>query len=333
MKLRLAGTILLLSLGIDATAQDLDTRFRGMQEQIDRLRGQLQASGAREEGLQTRIADLELRLGEEREAGRQRFEDLVERLSHDSGGELEQLVQGIEELRRSPGAQSALRWGGYFDFEFRHDQARRNPTFDQHRLVLQFDADILSDAISFKSEIEIEGGGADASFLSGNEIVVEFAELHFHLDPAFNVKVGALLVPFGQFNKLHDSPLRDLTDRPLVARRVIPTTWTDAGIGFYGHWEMMGMLLDYDIMLGNGLDDDFSSTTGGGFRGARNSFRTDNNDSKMVVGRIGIDPQLPFLDSTYIGLSAGFGQYDNDDDQQIWMFGFDWALKKGPLSS
>ena len=42
------------------------------------------------------------------------------------------------------------------------------------------------------------------------------------------------LMPVGKFNLLHDSPLNDLVDRPMVSRIIIPSTWFEAGAGIYG---------------------------------------------------------------------------------------------------
>ncbi|MCA9298632.1 MAG: hypothetical protein KDA28_06175, partial [Phycisphaerales bacterium] len=103
----------------------------------------------------------------------------------------------------------------------------------------------------------------------------------------------------------------------------------DAGVGVYGAFDLGGVVIDYDLILSNGLDEDFSTTPGGGFRDSRNSFREDNNDSKMILGRIGVRPDLDFLDSSYLGLSFGFGRYDDRDQRDYRLFGFDWSLKKG----
>ncbi len=291
----------------------------------------LEASHEREAHLLRRVNDLERRL-DASEENAARIHDLEARLeTGPAGPTLDDLIGRVESLESSGGARSALSLGGYFDFNFRNDQAASHPTFSQHRFVLQVASDILEDAITFKAEIEIEGGGADVSFLSDNEILVEYAELHFHVDRIFNVKVGALLMPFGRFNALHDTPLQDLQDRPLVDRRIIPTTWQETGIGFYGAFDVADWVVDYDIVVTNGLDDDFSSTPGGGFRGTRSSFREDNNDSKQILGRIGVHPSFEFLDAAELGFSFGWGKYDDDDDQDIVMAAFDWFVKKGPF--
>lgn len=310
--LSMLGLALLIATAAPTKAQNVNDRLARMEKELSALRQDVAVRVERESVLQSRIDQLEGQVGIHAES-------------------LSDAIESLDGIGASGEAASALSVGGYFDIEFRSDDTKDNNTFDQHRFILKFDGDI-NDWISFRSEIEIEGGGADASFLTGNEIVVEYGELHFHFDDAINLKAGALLVPFGRFNALHDSPLRDLTDRPLVDRRIVPTTWTDAGVGLYGAFDLgEAFRVDYDVVLINGLDDGFSGTPGGGMRGARNSFRSDNNDNKMVIGRVGLTPDLAFLDALNLGVSFGWGKYDAADRQAISMFGLDWTAKKGPF--
>lgn len=226
-------------------------------------------------------------------------------------------------------AEPAIQWSGYFDLEFRDDNAGDKPVeFDHHRLILKLNSDV-TEHIAFAMELEIEGGGVGAGHLTDSEIVVEFAELSFAICELFNFKAGALLVPFNRFNLLHDSPLQDLTDRPLVDRRIIPTTWAEAGVGAFGavHWEWGS--LDYDVILVNGLTDGISGS--GGTRGARGSYRKDNNDDKMVIGRIGLTLDVPFLDVLNVGGSIAHGKYDDANQHRLTLFGFDVTVKKGPF--
>ena len=153
--------------------------------------------------------------------------------------------------------------------------------FDQHRLVLRINSDI-AEGLTFDSEIEIEGGGADVGFLEDNEILVEYAELGYELiEFALVFKAGALLVPWGRFNQYHDDPYQDLTDRPLVARRLAAVAFDQRGVGFEGTVDMGGnWFLDWDVALTQGLKDNI--TTNGGIRDARQSFRSDNNEKGPV---------------------------------------------------
>ncbi len=306
------GLALLLTAITPVYAQNVNDRLSRMEKELQTLRKDNAARAERETALQSRIDELEGQVG----------------IQADS---LSSAIESLDGITVGADAASALSVGGYFDIEFKSDDTKDNNTFDQHRLILKFDGDV-NEWISFRSEIELEGGGADASFLTDNEIVLEYGELHLNFDNAINLKVGALLVPFGRFNALHDSPLRDLTDRPLVNRRIVPTTWTDAGIGLYGEFNPSDSFrIDYDFVLINGLDSDFSGTAGGGMRGSRNSFRSDNNDNKMFVGRIGLTPDFAFLDALNLGFSFGWGKYDDADDQSVSMFGLDWTAKKGPF--
>ena len=49
-----------------------------------------------------------------------------------------------------------------------------------------------------------------------------------------NYRGGIILSPLGKFNLVHDSPLQDLTERPMVSRFIIPTTLSESGMGFFG---------------------------------------------------------------------------------------------------
>lgn len=211
--------------------------------------------------------------------------------------------------------------GGYMDHEFENFE-NTNSTFDQHRWIINIGAE-LHERLRFYSEYEIEHGGPDAP--GGGEAKVEQAYLEYLIAEAINIRGGAVLAPFGRTNIYHDSDLRDLTDRSIVARDIIPTTWTEAGVGLFGSfypevgdssWE-----IKYDAYVVNGLDDGFSDT---GLGGARNSLETDNNNNKAFVGRIVVSPAL----GHELGFSGYHGKYNTDNDD-ITGFGFDWLTTWG----
>ena len=83
---------------------------------------------------------------------------------------------------------------------------------------------------------------------------LEFAQLDYLITEPVNLRAGIILMPVGKFNLLHDSPLNDLPDRPMVDRLVIPTTWFEAGAGIYGTFYPSALSkLDYELYAVNGM--------------------------------------------------------------------------------
>lgn len=246
--------------------------------------------------------------------------------------------------------------GGYASTEFENFQGA-DSTFDPHRFVLNI-ASQVHQRVKFYSEVELEHGatfggessgegsisiqdangngvidadeaqdiGVEVESESGRggEIELEQAWAEFALNDNFGVRSGVILVPFGKFNLYHDDDLQNLTDRPLVSRRVIPTTWSDAGVGLVGQTELgEGAALGGQLYLINGLTDEFSAGAGG-TRDGRGSLEQDNNNNKAVVGRLNFSPML----GQELGVSGYYGSYD-DESNAIGAAAIDWDLAAG----
>ena len=111
--------------------------------------------------------------------------------------------------------------GGYMDLEYINRKNSGDPsTFDQHRFVPFIYADV-SENVKMAAEIEIEHGIRETGEV---EVSLEFASIDYLITEPFNLRAGILLMPVGKFNLLHDAPLRDLTERPLINQIIIPTT-------------------------------------------------------------------------------------------------------------
>lgn len=226
--------------------------------------------------------------------------------------------------------------GGYADIEF-IDGRDSESFFDQHRFV-PFIYGEVTDQIKVAAEIEFEHGGTDNNQDDG-EVKVEFAVIDYQLHEALNFRAGIILTPLGHFNLIHDSPLNDLTARPLVARRIIPSTLSESGAGLYGTFYPTDLSkIDYELYFVNGFEGftDFDPATGdaevsisqtGGLRGARGSQSDDINDNKAVTGRIAVSPFL----GAEVGFSGHFGEYDEDGDNFLAIYAVDWTLQKGPF--
>ncbi|MEZ5993363.1 MAG: hypothetical protein R3E76_13575 [Planctomycetota bacterium] len=198
--------------------------------------------------------------------------------------------------------------GGYATFMHktldRYNGGESENFFDAIRIVPQFEWHIV-DWLSFGMEIEFEGGGADAGFLSDNEILIEYAEARVTPLDELNFKAGILLIPFGRYNLNHDDINWDLADRPYAARRVVPSAFDQPGVGVYGTFNQVPFVsFSYDVSITQGFDDQF--TNNGGARDARQSFREDNNGNKAIWARLGILPRIDDMGCNMVRADFGF---------------------------
>jgi outer membrane receptor protein involved in Fe transport len=218
-----------------------------------------------------------------------------------------------------------VRWGGYFHWLYKADS--KDPTeFSLLRLVLAADAEI-TDKIDFSSEIEFENGGISDE--NAGEVVIEKAEVAFHCCDAFTPKLGWLLVPFGRYNRYHDDPMNDFSERPFTADKLVPTGFGQPGIGVEGAMPFGGgHVFSYDVALTNGYKDAFTADEG--VRDARHEG--DENDGKQVWGRAAVrwDARCA-LDALETGISGTYGIYDLADRNAITGFAADFLLRKGPF--
>lgn len=225
--------------------------------------------------------------------------------------------------------------GGYADvmYNILSRQNLDNPSrnsFGQQRLVPFIYADI-TDRVKFAAEIEIERGGTNSAQGDGS-IQVEFAQMDYLIDEKINLRGGILLMPVGKFNLLHDSPLNDLVDRPMVSRLIIPSTWFEAGAGVYGTFYPTALSkIDYELYAVNGMSQSAGAITDAGVRSARSSVSRDRDDSKAIVGRLAFSPML----GIEVAGSGYHGQYKPSagavGSGNIDIFAVDWTLQRGPF--
>jgi len=240
--------------------------------------------------------------------------------------------------------------GGYMDLQYRlfnssnstgvgqPGTGRGSSSFDQQRFVPFFYSDI-TDRLKVASELEIEHGIRSKSNTgSGIEVSLEFATIDYLLREPINFRTGIILLPVGKFNLLHDSPLNDLSDRPLVDTAIIPSTLSEAGAGFYGTFYPTRLSkLDYELYVTQGFngyrtDGTPVITADAGLRDARQRVSTvddglDNNNGKAVVGRVAFSPIL----GVEIGGSGYFGSYDPASKRPLSIWAADWTFQRGPF--
>lgn len=236
-------------------------------------------------------------------------------------------IYGKPFVRKSSGGTSV---GGYVDMEYRYDGAGKRGVFDQHRLI-PFIFSEITDRLHFGTEIEFEHAARleveDGAASGAGEIKVEFATLDYRLTEAFSFRGGLLLSPLGRFNLMHDSPLNDLTDRPLMAQQIIPTTLSEPGVGFFGTlYPSAQTLLGYEIYVVNGFTDRILDGGVLRVREGRSQGDEENNTGKSLVGRLAFSPFL----GLEVGASAHRGPFDVEGNT-LTIAALDLTMQRGPI--
>lgn len=159
----------------------------------------------------------------------------------------------------------------------------------------------FTDRFIFNSEIEFEHAATDRA----GSVSLEFAYLDFLWKDPLNFRAGLLLVPMGFVNELHEPPIFLGTERPLAESQIIPSTWRENGVGFFGNYKgfsYRGYLLNGFDGVGGGS----SNATGFSASGLRNGRQKGSKavtEDVAFVGRADYEgvPGLLVGASGYIG--------------------------------
>lgn len=139
--------------------------------------------------------------------------------------------------------------GGYVEANTLYqgtDGVTEGLSFQIPRLTLFISSSIIS-RVKFLTEIELEEGG--------REINIEFASVDVEFHPLLNFRGGIVMNPIGAFNQNHDGPKWEFVNRPLSATTIIPSTWSNVGMGLYGKYSQSKWVYAYEAYLTNGFDD------------------------------------------------------------------------------
>jgi hypothetical protein len=174
----------------------------------------------------------------------------------------------------------------------------------------------FSDKVLFNSELEFEHGSTAAA----GSVSIEFAYLEYRLSPNFGLRGGLLLPPMGFINEVHEPPAFLGARRPETERQIIPSTWRESGIGFFGTTGA----LSYRGYLINGFDAEGFSASG--IRGGRQNGSEASAENFGAVGRIdyaGVQG-LTIGTSAYLGNSGQGAVLPSDPSVTIGARTFIW---------
>lgn len=135
------------------------------------------------------------------------------------------------------------------------------------RFVLAFDYKFNSKWI-LGAEIEFESGGTGAAYElenkengeyeqeveKGGEVALEQFHITRLIVPQFNVRAGHIIVPVGLTNSNHEPNLFFGTSRPEGETTILPSTWHETGLEFFGTFGKGYATFDYQAMVVAGLN-------------------------------------------------------------------------------
>lgn len=122
-------------------------------------------------------------------------------------------------------------------------------------------------------EVEIEKGG---------EVALEQFHITKLIHPAFNIRAGHMIVPVGLTNSHHEPVNFFGVYRPEGETTILPSTWHETGIAFFGKVYKF----DYELQLVAGLDPQNFRNTNWVGKGRQGAFEIDNFTSPAFVARL-----------------------------------------------
>lgn len=166
----------------------------------------------------------------------------------------------------------------------------------------------FNEKISFFSELEIENAKVEGG--EGGEIAMEQAYLKFNLNPNQYIVAGLFVPRIGILNENHLPVNFNGVERPLVETFIIPATWRELGVGFYG--SLNNLPLNYDVTIVNGLNSE-NFEHGSGIREGRaeGSNALANNLAVTAAVQYNIS-DFKFQVSGYAGGTVGLNQHSAD---------------------
>ena len=170
---------------------------------------------------------------------------------------------------------------GYGEVHFQRDVNAGQSTADLSRAVL-FVGHQFTGKIAFFSELEVEDAKVEGGGVTG-EVAMEQAYLKFSLNPRQYIVAGLFLPRIGIINENHMPINFNGVERPMVEQMIIPSTWREIGVGFYG--QTTSMPLTYSVALLNGLNN-AGFEHGSGFKEGRTEGQNSGANALAVTAAV-----------------------------------------------
>ncbi|MEO8772115.1 MAG: porin [Ferruginibacter sp.] len=190
----------------------------------------------------------------------------------------QQLMTNEDSLHTGTG-QSKTVISGYGSAFYQRNFNEKTASITLERAVL-FVGHQFNSKISVFTELEIENAKVEGGD-GGGEVAMEQAYLKFNLNSRQYITAGLFIPRVGILNENHLPVNFNGTERPIVEQLVIPATWRELGIGFYGRTKK----INYTISLMNGLNSS-AFEHGSGLRDGRFEGRNATANNLAVSAAI-----------------------------------------------
>ena len=188
---------------------------------------------------------------------------------------------GEDSLNSYGGNHSRTVISGYGEVAYERDVNAQQSIADLKRAILCVGHQFTG-KIAFFSELEVEDATVEGGGVTG-EVAMEQAYLKFSLNPRQYIVAGLLLPRIGIINENHLPINFNGVERPFVEQLIIPSTWREIGVGFYG--QTTALPFTYSVALLNGLDNAHFEH-GTGIEGARAEGQNANANSLAITAAV-----------------------------------------------
>lgn len=195
---------------------------------------------------------------------------------------------------------------------------------------IEFEAGGTGIEYEIESQSGSENGEYETELEKGGEVALEQFHLTRLITPAFNIRVGHMIMPVGLTNSHHE-PLNFFTAaRPEGATTLMASTWHETGIAAFGRFGRGTATFDYEAMITAGLNPNGFDCYNWIKKAKQGFLETDNFSAPAYTARLnwtgvkGLRVGASVLYNPKAGKNSDkLITYDGLDDINILLYSFD----------
>ncbi|HEY0433002.1 MAG TPA: hypothetical protein VGC95_03980, partial [Chitinophagaceae bacterium] len=198
---------------------------------------------------------------------------------------------------------------GYGSAFYQRDFKLKKSVATLERAVL-FVGHQFNEKISFFSELEVENAKVEGGEQNGAEIAMEQAFLKFTITPKQYLVAGLFTPRIGILNENHLPVNFNGVERPLVEQLIIPATWRELGVAFYG--SAANAPVNYSVAVMTGLNSAGFEHGSGIREGRAEGNLADANNLAVTASLQYFINSFKFQVSGYAGGTVGLNKSSAD---------------------